>query len=69
MVMKRHKENTSSTRPDFLIILIVLKILASTAFSLAKTEVANERVRKRRRVSKLVSPMNFMEYVNILEMR
>lgn len=68
MVIKTHKENTSSTRPDFLIILIVLKILASTVLAREKAEVANERVRKRR-VSKLVSPMNFMEYVNILEMR
>lgn len=60
MVIKRHKENMSSMRPDFSIILIMLKILDSTAFSPGETEVTNDRVRKRRRASKLVSPMNFV---------
>ena len=58
--MKRHKENMSSMRPDFSVIQMVLKILDTTAFSLGKAEETNNRVRKRRRVSKLVSPMSFL---------
>lgn len=42
MVIKRHKENMSSMRPDFSIILIVLKVLDSTDFSIGKTEVTIE---------------------------
>lgn len=48
MVIKCHKENMSSMRPDFSIILIVLKTLDSNAFSVGRTEVTNDGVKKRK---------------------